>query len=267
MKIKNDLSVTYKGYLQQAWYTDEITDPQDISRLLNNFKAFAPPVHHSLPLFFVIDYTARQYLVMTDAVRQISGYAPQEFMESNLDKLLDVFNKDDFKVYNQKIFTRNTAFLKETPQEEHQDYIFSYTFRFMRSDKKTAHVLQRGSYITSKETGMPLYSLGMLLDITNIKTDAVMVHTIEKNGLQKEVPYSELISRDYYYPNMEDSLLTKREKTVLQYFSDGCSSKQVAHKMCLSEHTVVTHKQNMLRKTNTKNIVELVTFAIKNRII
>lgn len=126
--------------------------------------------------------------------------------------------------------------------------------------------MQRNSYITSPKTGMPLYSLGMITDITIFKTDTVMVHTIEKinhnGGLGKE-----RIATNYFYPNKEDTLLTRQEKIVLQYMSEGYSSKQIAEKLFSSERTIINHKQNMLRKTNTKNSVELVAFGIRNRLV
>jgi DNA-binding CsgD family transcriptional regulator len=253
------------GNLHRAWYANEVADTSDINELLQKFKNFGRFSHHSFPVFFVIDYTAQQYLVMTEAMQNIAGYHPREFLESGLDKLIDVFHKDDFKIFNQQIFARNTDFLKEIPYPERHQYIFSYNFRFLRHDKKWTNVLQRGSFITSKETSLPLYSLGMVMDITDFKSDNVMVHTIEKNI--EESGYKQKISTDYFYPNQEDTLLTRREKTVLQYLSEGYSSKKAGDKLFVSEYTIVNHKQNMLRKTNTKNIVELVVFAITNRLI
>ena len=253
------------GNLQQAWYASEVADTQGIQNLLQQFKNLGGFIHHTLPLFYVLDYTAQQYLVMTNEMQSIAGYHPREFIESRLEKLIDVYHKDDFKIFNQQVFTHNTTFLKQTPQAEHHQYTFSYNFRFIRQDKKFAHVLQRNSFITSKETGLPLYSLGMLIDITDFKTDTVIVHTIAKgSGYEGD---QELIGKNYFYPNFEDSLLTKREKIVLQYLSEGFSSKQVAGKLFSSEHTIVKHKQNMLKKTNTKNVTELVVFAIRNRLI
>jgi DNA-binding CsgD family transcriptional regulator len=263
MKSRNDLNITFMGNLQRAWYASEVADAQDIEQLLVQFKNHGMFTHPTAPLFYVIDYTAQQYLVMTNEIQSMSGYHPSEFLESRLEKLLDVYHKDDFKIYNQQVFSLNTSFLKATPQASHHQYVFSYNFRFVRQDKKMAQVLQRGSYITSKETGLPLYSLGMVIDITQFKTDTVMVHTIAKAVDSKK----ELISTNYFYPNFEDSLLTRQEKVVLQYLSEGYSSKQVADKLSLSEYTIVNHKQNMLHKTNTKNITEMVAFAIRNRLI
>jgi DNA-binding CsgD family transcriptional regulator len=266
MKAKK-ISFSYTGHLQNAWYANEAADIRDIDNLLAGIKQLTGPVSQSLPLFFVIDYTARQYLLMTEAMQVIAGYHPREFLESRMEKLLEVYHKDDFEIFNKKIFTANAAFLKTIPQQEHQQHLFSYNFRFMRQDKKAAHVLQRGYFITSKETSLPLYSIGTIADITNFKTDNIMVHTIEKVNIENGAEARQLIQSNYFYPDAEDSILTRREKMILQYLCDGLSSKQLADKLYISENTVVNHKQNMMQKTNTKNTVEMVAYSFRNHLV
>lgn len=253
--------------MQRAWYANEVADVSEIHRQLEGFKQFNAVVHHAFPLFFAIDYTARKYLVMTESLKGISGYHPREFLDSGLDKLMDVFHKDDFTVFNQRVFARNAAFLKDAPQEEHSRYIFSYNFRFQKSDKSFAQVLQRSSYITSRETGLPLYSIGMVMDIGDVKTDTSIVHRIEKVDEQGGVTGKRVIETNYFYPQEEDALLTKQEKSVLQWLAEGLSTKMIAGKLVISENTVANHRQNILRKTNTANVAQLIAFAIRNRII
>ena len=267
MRNRNALNITYMGNLQQASYASEVADTADIQNLLAQFKGLGRLMQHTTPMFYVIDYSAQQYLMMTNAIQNIAGYHAWDFLESRLEKTIDVYHKDDFRIYNQQIFAGNASFLKQTPQQDHHQYVFSYNFRFLRQDKKFAHVLQRNSYITSKETGLPLYSLGMIVDITDFKADSVMVHTIERIQEGVDMPYIQKISTCYCFPDLEDAMLTRREKTVLHYLSEGFSSKEVADRLFVSERTVVNHKQNMMRKTNTKNITELVAFAIRNRLI
>lgn len=263
MKIKNDANFTYMGHLQNAWYASEISDVEEINKLLNQFRQFGNVMHHSVPLFYAIDYTAQQYLIMTDPIQSIAGYHPKEFIESRLEKLIDVYHKDDFKIYNRDVFSSNLLFLKNTPQHLHNQYLFSNNFRFRRSDKTYAHALQRCTYITSKETGLPLYVVGVVIDITDVKTDTVIVHSIEKMRQH----HKEVIETNYFYPDQEACGFTKREKGILLYIAEGLSSKQIADKLHLSENTVVNHKQNMLRKTNAKNVAELIVKAVRSRII
>jgi DNA-binding NarL/FixJ family response regulator len=92
-----------------------------------------------------------------------------------------------------------------------------------------------------------------------------MIQTIEHYG--QEEANSSIIETNYFYPFEEDKLLSSHEKNILNLMADGFSSKQVAGKLKISENTVSNHRQNMLRKTNTKNVAELVAFAIRSRLI
>ncbi len=61
--------------------------------------------------------------------------------------------------------------------------------------------------------------------------------------------------------------LTKREKEILQYICNGHSNKDIAEKLCISERTVIGHKSHLLSKTDCRNTVALISYAIKNKLV
>ena len=61
--------------------------------------------------------------------------------------------------------------------------------------------------------------------------------------------------------------LSNREMEVLKLFAEGLSNGEIADKLFISVRTVETHKNNIMKKVNTKTTVDLVKFAIKNNII
>ncbi len=61
--------------------------------------------------------------------------------------------------------------------------------------------------------------------------------------------------------------LTKRELEVLKLFTEGFNNNEIADRLFLSVRTIESHKNHILQKTNMKNSVELIKFAIKNKII
>ncbi len=66
----------------------------------------------------------------------------------------------------------------------------------------------------------------------------------------------------------EDELnLTRREKEVLQLLCEGLSNKEIGEALYISERTVLGHKTNLLTKTNTKNSLALMAYAIKNKLV
>lgn len=61
--------------------------------------------------------------------------------------------------------------------------------------------------------------------------------------------------------------LSERELEVLYQICKGLSNQEIADKLHISKRTVDKHRENLLAKTNSKNTVGLVMFAIKNKIV
>jgi DNA-binding NarL/FixJ family response regulator len=61
--------------------------------------------------------------------------------------------------------------------------------------------------------------------------------------------------------------LTDRELEVLNYLVKGLSSPEIAELMSISPRTVEGHRSNLISKTGTKNVVELVIFAIRHHLV
>jgi len=64
-----------------------------------------------------------------------------------------------------------------------------------------------------------------------------------------------------------DISLTRREKEILQLICEGLSNKEIGEMLFISERTVVGHKTNLLAKTNCKNSMSLMSYAIKNKLV
>jgi len=61
--------------------------------------------------------------------------------------------------------------------------------------------------------------------------------------------------------------LTRREIEVLNLVSKGMSNSEIADKLFISKRTVDGHKANLIQKTGSKNVVDLLIYSIKNDII
>jgi two-component system alkaline phosphatase synthesis response regulator PhoP len=59
-------------------------------------------------------------------------------------------------------------------------------------------------------------------------------------------------------------MLTPREWEVLQLSATGIPIKQIAEKLSISERTVEKHRSNIIQKTNSENIMEVVFMYGKN---
>jgi len=63
------------------------------------------------------------------------------------------------------------------------------------------------------------------------------------------------------------SVLTPREREIVQLLAEGNSNKEVAASLGISAKTVETHRANIMLKLNLHTITELVHYAIRNHIV
>jgi DNA-binding NarL/FixJ family response regulator len=61
--------------------------------------------------------------------------------------------------------------------------------------------------------------------------------------------------------------LTPRERQILKLLAEGKSAKEVASLLDLSVRTVESHRFNLMRKIGVHNKVELLTYALREKII
>jgi DNA-binding NarL/FixJ family response regulator len=63
------------------------------------------------------------------------------------------------------------------------------------------------------------------------------------------------------------SLLTGREREVLQLIAEGLSSKEIAAKLGVSLKTIETHRGNLMSKLNVRKASRLVRVAIHEGLV
>lgn len=61
--------------------------------------------------------------------------------------------------------------------------------------------------------------------------------------------------------------LSPREKEVISYVVEGLTNKEIADKLSLSIHTVITHRRNISSKLNINSVAGLTIYAIVNKLV
>ncbi len=59
------------------------------------------------------------------------------------------------------------------------------------------------------------------------------------------------------------SILTKREREILQLIAEGKSTKEIASLLFISIKTIETHRQNIMEKLDLRSVAELTKYAIR----
>ena len=90
------------------------------------------------------------------------------------------------------------------------------------------------------------------------------------DGKPRLSPYRVNLTKGYEYgPKAagQGTLLTAREKEILQYIVCGKSSKEISNKLFVSTETVKSHLKNIYRKLEVKNRVEATMVATKKNLV
>src|SRR4051812_3100574 len=64
-----------------------------------------------------------------------------------------------------------------------------------------------------------------------------------------------------------DSVLTAREKSVVQLIAEGQTNKQIATILSIGTKTVETHRATVLHKLNLDTTAALIRYAIRNKLV
>jgi two-component system response regulator NreC len=64
-----------------------------------------------------------------------------------------------------------------------------------------------------------------------------------------------------------DDILTPREREVLTYIAEGYTNREIGEELVISHKTVDRHRENIMKKLNMHNRVELVKYAIEKGLI
>ncbi len=69
-------------------------------------------------------------------------------------------------------------------------------------------------------------------------------------------------------PSYSDSHeLSERERDVLVLVAKGYTNKEIATKLFISPHTVISHRKNIVHKTGIRSVAGLTVYAVLNKLI
>jgi len=112
---------------------------------------------------------------------------------------------------------------------------------------------------------------GYLLKDSAFDELAFAIKTVMKNQTYLSSQIADLVLKDYINQlNKTDptaySLLTPREREVLQMLAEGHTTKQISARIHVSVKTVETHRKQIMDKLNIHNIAGLTKYAIREGI-
>ena len=185
----------------------------------------------------------------------------------SLQTLLDLVHPDDFPfVLACEEYVADFLMNKVSP-EKVTHYKISYSVREKTKEGIYKQFLVQNIAIQTTEGGKLLKVLGIHCDISHITNSNN--HKLSLTGLHGEPSFLGIDILNNYgtLDKQPNNPFSKREIEVIQLMLQGFLSKEIAEILNVSKETINSHKKNALRKSQSKNSVQLVSFCLRNSII
>lgn len=117
------------------------------------------------------------------------------------------------------------------------------------------------------QKGTVTYTLiSVMSDLWHTEQDFADHCAIEDNILRPALSAMPVLSVSQASVQEVDAL-SERERDVLVQIVNGLSNKEIADVLCISTHTVITHRKNITRKLNIHSTAGLTIYAIVNKLV
>lgn len=242
---KSQTIITYlNSYLLQETRND-----------VRNFFSMLKVLQNIFPQWAILSCPAQHpgVFFITDNCKNILGYSVADFASVNHSTfLLSRIHHDDLEDMN-ACFSFIETFLKETMPYEyiHLRFVLQYRFQHKHGHYITIH--QEQAILPIGDADPLYYSI-----IKDVSGEAVFA------GVKLEIyKYDAVVKKmAAFYPGRENTRLSKREQDVIDLMQNGLSTKEIADRLSISQHTARNIKQKMFEKYKVNNSISLLNKAV-----
>lgn len=158
-------------------------------------------------------------------------------------------------------------FIDFIPLEKVQHYKVLYTYVLKDYKGNRRVMLQQATPLSQDAEGRFIHVFSIHTDISHLTTQSV--EEVSFLNLCGGESYLNICTKKGKFAPKKDSeqssiltALSKRELEITKLIAEGLNAEEIAEKLFISSHTVRTHRKNILKKTNSKNTIQLVARVI-----
>lgn len=205
--------------------------------------------------FYFLDLSRGEFAYVSPAIKDILGYDSETI---TVREILANIHPDDMP-YFLNFESKAAEFIAQLPPEKTLKYKITYDYRMKNSKGKYVRLLHQVVGFSLSPNGKVALTLGVHTDISHIKTEGWP--SLSFIGLEGEPSYFNV---DCPMPfKAEKDRFTKREREILKHICKGRKNAEIAELLYVSEHTIKTHRKNILAKAGASSTAELIAMLVK----
>ena len=227
-------------------------------RILRNTRETQGAQMHTLAMAddctYVIDHK-KELLLSGKGFKQMFGV---EDRAVDLGFVYSGFHPNDERLAKRII--RSAIRICKAPWDRPDGTLLSLTYRKRTLGGRYVSLLHVCKPLELDGQGRLSKSISRLSDISFVRTMNSVNWSFRSPRIEEDLFRKGLFSEDF-------EALTERELEVVRGMSQGWSNQHISDAMCISIHTVATHRKNIFRKTDCHNALELVHYCRVNGLL
>lgn len=234
----------YKRSLSQLIFDEADLDYTLLERLHKPTLTLLAKVSNSV--ITVFDMYAKRHIFVTNNLFELFGTGV------DIEEMDKKIHPDDVRfLLQQAISTFKYLFSHKMNMS---DYKFIIEYRMCNETGEYLRVIEQQSCLQPDKAG----NAWLILSVLDLSPDQSSFKSVKSTILKK--------SDNTFLPiqNLYESHkagLSQREIDVLQMVKEGLLSKEISEQLCISVHTVNTHRQRILEKLDADNSIEAINNA------
>jgi DNA-binding CsgD family transcriptional regulator len=236
----------------------EHLDPvQYFQPVINLFKKLAVGKY----FWFIADTTTGKVHETDGMLDKILPIKKEDLVKQSPELLFKNSHPDD--ITRMFAFTNYwVAFFMKLPPERRPDVHPTIYIRMLNPEQQYKWMMVQYVDNIIDAEGRIAYGLTLVTDISHIKKEGVAMMSILDSHEERCQHFFCADGNTLPDTNIALPSISTRELEVLKYLAIGYSSKQIAAELDIAVKTIDNHRQNLLKKTNTKSSGELVAYGI-----
>lgn len=249
-----DFYLEVQKYWKSVVHKAAVIDPLRLHQQLEIYRRLFNIFQAGDYYFLLFDIYHGTIAEASAEMMTVLGFDPQVI---NMAFFMDHIHPQDMPYF--LTFERQvTDFFNQIPVDKICHYKVQYDLRVRKKDGHYARLLIQYVVVNHEERNI-YHSLHVHTDITHIQKNSHPNFSII--GLHGEPSFYNI--QDGAITFAQKLLFTDREREILKAIVEGLNSNEIAKLLCLSIHTINSHRKNILAKAAVKTPLQLIKKSIE----
>jgi len=251
---KNTLNLLLGHGFMFAQHSCRVND-QDYEEFDNKLNILLKSWEMDNAMYSVCDLNRKCFLYTCPMLQNLFGNnKPVDWSPGNKNGFYGSIHPEDLAfVLDTEILVYE--FLQNLPLYERLNYRLTYEYRLLGVENHLYRIINQLKIFEYDKFG----NSWLLLVKSNLMPGMLHCETLRRSMINRQT--KELCLFLDENGNKPQQLLTKREQEILALIAQGLDNTYISEKLFISTCTLSKHKQNIIEKTQTANIIQALSYA------